>query len=113
MFIFSMLKGVLEIAQQIAAKSPVAVQGTKKSLVYSRDHSVQEGLDHIVNAFLALLFLNLCLIFAGVDKCNDAAKRRFHKRNCRFGDQTEKFKVLKTIIFFWVSTGVVKMFILK
>lgn len=43
-----MLKAVFQIAQDIAAKSPVAVQGTKKSLVYSRDHGVQEGLDHIV-----------------------------------------------------------------
>lgn len=45
---FSMLKSVIETAKEIAAKSPVAVQGTKKSLIYSRDHTVQEGLDHIV-----------------------------------------------------------------
>lgn len=44
-----MLKTVFEVAQSIAEKSPVAVQGTKKSLVYSRDHTVQEGLDHIVS----------------------------------------------------------------
>lgn len=43
----SLLAAVVDIAEQIAAKSPVAVQGTKKSLVYARDHSVQEGLDQI------------------------------------------------------------------
>ncbi|XP_078053718.1 delta(3,5)-Delta(2,4)-dienoyl-CoA isomerase, mitochondrial [Augochlora pura] len=43
----SLLKGSLELANEIARKSPVAVQGSKLSLVYSRDHSVQEGLDHI------------------------------------------------------------------
>eukprot|EP00437_Effrenium_voratum_P043899 CAMPEP_0181464456 /NCGR_PEP_ID=MMETSP1110-20121109/35443_1 /TAXON_ID=174948 /ORGANISM="Symbiodinium sp., Strain CCMP421" /LENGTH=259 /DNA_ID=CAMNT_0023589193 /DNA_START=61 /DNA_END=837 /DNA_ORIENTATION=+ len=36
-----------KIAKEIASKSPVAVVGTKVSLNYSRDHSVQEGLDHI------------------------------------------------------------------
>ncbi|KAL3274824.1 hypothetical protein HHI36_019607 [Cryptolaemus montrouzieri] len=43
----SMLQGVLSVAELIAIKSPVAVQGTKANLVYSRDHTVQEGLDHI------------------------------------------------------------------
>lgn len=33
------------LAAAIAAKSPVAVQGTKMALNYSRDHSVREGLD--------------------------------------------------------------------
>ncbi|CAE7497069.1 Ech1, partial [Symbiodinium natans] len=37
-----------KIAQEIASKSPVAVVGTKVSLNYSRDHSVQEGLDQIL-----------------------------------------------------------------
>lgn len=46
---YSMLKSVLDIAHTIASKSPVAVQVTKKALVYSRDHTVQEGLDYIVS----------------------------------------------------------------
>lgn len=33
----------LKIAATIAGKSPVAVQGTKELLNYSRDHSVQDG----------------------------------------------------------------------
>uniref|UniRef100_A0A0A9Y7G8 Delta(3,5)-Delta(2,4)-dienoyl-CoA isomerase, mitochondrial n=2 Tax=Lygus hesperus TaxID=30085 RepID=A0A0A9Y7G8_LYGHE len=43
----NMVKEALDVAEEIASKSPVAVQGTKRSLVYSRDHSVQEGLNHI------------------------------------------------------------------
>ncbi|RZC42031.1 delta(3,5)-Delta(2,4)-dienoyl-CoA isomerase, mitochondrial [Asbolus verrucosus] len=43
----SMIKGVIEIAEEISKKSPVAVRGTKVNLIYSRDHSVQEGLNHI------------------------------------------------------------------
>lgn len=44
-----MLKGAIEMAADIAAKSPVAVQVTKRNIVYSRDHAIQEGLDHIVS----------------------------------------------------------------
>ncbi|KAK9511010.1 hypothetical protein O3M35_005665 [Rhynocoris fuscipes] len=43
----SMMKEALEIAEGISKKSPVAIQGSKRSLIYSRDHTVQEGLDHI------------------------------------------------------------------
>jgi len=45
----SMMTQSFGIAALIASKSPVAVQGTKVSLVYSRDHSVREGLDHVAN----------------------------------------------------------------
>lgn len=44
-----MIKGVTDLAEEIAKKSPVAVQTAKANLVYSRDHTVQEGLDHIRN----------------------------------------------------------------
>ncbi|XP_069692433.1 delta(3,5)-Delta(2,4)-dienoyl-CoA isomerase, mitochondrial [Periplaneta americana] len=43
----SMLQGALEMAKEIASKSPLAVQGSKISMVYSKDHTIQEGLDHI------------------------------------------------------------------
>ena len=37
----------LRLADKIASQSPVAVTGTKRSLTFSRDHSVKEGLEHI------------------------------------------------------------------
>ncbi|KAK3115640.1 hypothetical protein LTR53_004793 [Teratosphaeriaceae sp. CCFEE 6253] len=37
----------LEMAQSLALKSPVAVQGTKQILNFSRDHSVQDGLNYV------------------------------------------------------------------
>jgi enoyl-CoA hydratase len=43
----AMMAGVMDIARQIAEKSPLAVRGTKEMLLYSRDHSVAEGLDHV------------------------------------------------------------------
>ncbi|XP_030745985.1 delta(3,5)-Delta(2,4)-dienoyl-CoA isomerase, mitochondrial isoform X1 [Sitophilus oryzae] len=43
----TMIESVINIAEDIAKKSPVAIQTTKASLVFSRDHTVEEGLEHI------------------------------------------------------------------
>jgi enoyl-CoA hydratase len=43
----SMLSAVLEIAGEIAGKSPLAVHGTKQILNFSRDHSVADGLEYV------------------------------------------------------------------
>jgi enoyl-CoA hydratase len=40
-------KGVLELARELAAKSPLAMRGTKRAITYARDHSVADGLDQI------------------------------------------------------------------
>jgi enoyl-CoA hydratase len=40
-------KGVLELARELAAKSPLAMRGTKQAITYARDHSVADGLDQI------------------------------------------------------------------
>lgn len=40
----ALLQGALELAVAIAARSPVAVQGTKVNLLYSRDHPVPDSL---------------------------------------------------------------------
>uniref|UniRef100_A0A8D9AJQ4 Delta(3,5)-Delta(2,4)-dienoyl-CoA isomerase, mitochondrial n=1 Tax=Cacopsylla melanoneura TaxID=428564 RepID=A0A8D9AJQ4_9HEMI len=45
----SLVSGAIELAALIASKSPVAVQGTKRSIVFSRDHTVQEGLDQLAD----------------------------------------------------------------
>ena len=37
------------MAEDIASKSPVAVQGSKVNLHYSRDHTVEEGLHFAVS----------------------------------------------------------------
>ncbi|MEX1218561.1 MAG: crotonase/enoyl-CoA hydratase family protein [Acidimicrobiales bacterium] len=42
-----LITGVVEIAREIASKSPLAIWGTKEMLLYSRDHSVADGLNHI------------------------------------------------------------------
>jgi enoyl-CoA hydratase len=42
----AMLAGVMEVAREIASKSPLAITGTKEMLNYARDHSVEDGLNH-------------------------------------------------------------------
>nr|CAD7403035.1 unnamed protein product [Timema poppensis] len=51
----SLLEGALNVATDIATKSPVAVQLTKRNLVYSRDHTVEEGLEYIANWNMTML----------------------------------------------------------
>ncbi len=43
------LQDAMDLANLIASNSPIAVMGTKRSLVYSRDHTVLEGLEHIAS----------------------------------------------------------------
>jgi enoyl-CoA hydratase len=42
-----LVAGVLEIAAEIAGQSPLAVWGSKEMIRYARDHSVEDGLNHI------------------------------------------------------------------
>ena len=51
----SLTAGVNEIAETIAAKSPLAIRGTKEMLNYARDHSVADGLNYIATWNAAML----------------------------------------------------------
>ncbi len=50
----TMVDAVLDIAGQIATKSPMAVWGTKQTMHYTRDHSVADGLEFIAAFQLAM-----------------------------------------------------------
>ena len=43
----ALLEEVRALAARIAGKSPLAVRGSKEMLLFSRDHTVQEGLNYI------------------------------------------------------------------
>jgi enoyl-CoA hydratase len=45
----SMMQGVKEIAKIIAGKSPLSVRGSKRNIVFARDHSVAESLEYMAN----------------------------------------------------------------
>jgi enoyl-CoA hydratase len=51
----SLRAGVAEIAATIAAKSPLSIRGIKEMVVYSRDHSVADGLNHVATWNAAML----------------------------------------------------------
>ena len=51
----ALLAGVFAIAQSIAQKSPIAVQGSKEMIRYMRDHSVADGLNYIATWNAAML----------------------------------------------------------
>lgn len=51
----SLLAGVMQLAEQIAGKSPLAIRGTKEMIRYARDHSVEEGLNYIASWNAAML----------------------------------------------------------
>jgi enoyl-CoA hydratase/carnithine racemase len=43
----SLVDGTLEIAREIASKSPLAIWGTKEMINYTRDHTTTDALDYI------------------------------------------------------------------
>jgi enoyl-CoA hydratase len=51
----SLRAGVGEIAATIAAKSPLAIRGTKEIIAYARDHSVADGLNYVATWNAAML----------------------------------------------------------
>jgi enoyl-CoA hydratase len=51
----ALLAGVHEVAAEIAAKSPLAVWGSKEMITYARDHTVADGLDRVATWNAAVL----------------------------------------------------------
>lgn len=52
----ALAEGVDEVARTLAAKSPLALRGTKHMLNHARDHRVAEGLDHVATWNAAMLY---------------------------------------------------------
>ena len=73
----SLVEGVLDVAGQIATKSPAAVWGSKRSINYSRDHSVSDGLEFIANWDAAMF---------DTDDMGEAFGARSEKRTPDFPD---------------------------
>lgn len=73
----AMLTGVMEIAGEIAGKSPLAIWGSKEMLNYTRDHSVEDGLNYIATWQAGMFF--------GGDMAEAFAAKK-EKREPRFSD---------------------------
>lgn len=72
-----LLEEVNKIARTISEKSPLVVRGIKQHLLHSRDHSVDEGLQHVANWNAGMLFSNDIL---------EAFQAQMEKRKPRFED---------------------------
>jgi len=73
----SLREGVAEVAAAIALKSPLAVRGTKEMIVYARDHTVADGLNHVATWNAAMLMS---------DDLTEAMAAAIGKRPARFED---------------------------
>jgi len=72
-----LLKKVMQVAEQIAARSPLAVSASKEAINYARDHSIQDALLHCANLQSSIFSL------ADLSECMSAKKE---KRSPVFGD---------------------------
>ena len=66
--------GVQEIASTIAAKSPLAIRGSKEMITYARDHSVADALNYVATWNAALL-MSSDLVEAGLAAAEKRAPR--------------------------------------
>ncbi|MEM7339644.1 MAG: crotonase/enoyl-CoA hydratase family protein [Actinomycetota bacterium] len=73
----TMVDAVMGIAGDIAAKSPMAVWGTKSTMHYTRDHTVTDGLEYIANWNAAMF---------DTDDMAEAFKASVEKRSPDFPD---------------------------
>ncbi|KAL7641045.1 UNVERIFIED_CONTAM: hypothetical protein RMT77_008182 [Armadillidium vulgare] len=72
-----LVKSALELAETIAKKSPVAMQTTKETLNYSRDHTVEEGLKFIAGRNM---------IYLQSEDLMKAAMAMMNKESAEFSD---------------------------
>ena len=80
-----MMEGVMEVAKNIASKGPLAIAGTKESLNYGRDHTVEESLNHIA----------LWNTAVGIsDEMGEAFKAKAEKKDPEFEDLMPRRKYL-------------------
>lgn len=75
----ALMDAVGEIAAQIAAKSPMAIWGTKQTMNYSRDHSVADGLEYIATWNAAMF---------DTDDMGEAFKAQLDKRDPDYPDHS-------------------------
>ena len=73
----NLMQGVLEVARSIAAKSPLAIIGIKETLLYSRDHTVQESLNQVATWNSAMLLSK---------DLEEAMMAHLQNRNAKFSD---------------------------
>ena len=69
--------GVMALATELAAKSPLTLRGIKETLNFSRDHSVSDGLVYVAQRNAAMLLS---------EDLDEALSAYLEKRAARFKD---------------------------
>jgi enoyl-CoA hydratase len=82
----ALLDGVMEMAREIATKSPLSVHGSKEMLNYTRDHTVAEGLNYIATWQAGMLIS---------DDFTEAARAAAEKRAPAFDDLLPASKMVR------------------
>jgi enoyl-CoA hydratase len=82
----ALLDGVMEMAREIASKSPLSVHGSKEMLNYTRDHTVAEGLNYIATWQAGMLIS---------DDFTEAARAAAEKRAPAFDDLLPASKMVR------------------
>ena len=72
-----LLKKVMQVAEQIATRAPLAISASKEAINYARDHSIQDALLHCANLQAS--------IFSGADLA-ECMRARKEKRHTSFGN---------------------------
>jgi enoyl-CoA hydratase/carnithine racemase len=85
----TLLAGVMNIAEQIASKAPLAIYGSKRIINYSRDHSTADSLDYI-GIWNASMLQNAEIV--------EAMKAAQEKRPAEFVDIPQKRKKMGSTI---------------
>ncbi|MBU6955087.1 crotonase/enoyl-CoA hydratase family protein [Hahella sp. HN01] len=73
----ALMAGVMETAQVIASKSPLAIRGTKEMIKYTRDHSVADSLNYVATWNAAMLIS---------EDIQEAMMAQMQKREPKFRD---------------------------
>jgi len=82
----AMMDGVMEIAREIASKSPVAVTGTKELITYTRDHTVADSLNYVAVWNSAML---------NADDVNRAIAATLQKTDPEFDDMPKTLGMVR------------------
>ena len=101
-----LVRAAMELGALMASKSPVAVQGTKEILNWSRDHSVQDGEVFFYSSICVLMALLTDQVFAILlSGTARLCRPRMYPRRCYLGSRSG-LRRLRSCNVFIVYAGV-------
>jgi len=88
----------LSMAKLIGEKSPIAVQGTKNIIDYSRDHKIDEGLTYTAGKYLNIDRSDMMLtVFDSMECCTSAVGRLL--QGCTFWAEEAETDIREAVVY--------------